>query len=290
MLRGAGDADGEVDVRADELAGHADLAHHRDHAGVDRRQAAAEAAVQAFGQFLEQGEALFVDPAAAGNHDARALHRRQALAAGALLHRQRRGQRGVQLQALARRLGAGGRFGLAEAQAGDGAAGSLSHAQAQAAAPGGAFGLETCLGPAQRAAAAERLGVQRRSQVRGQFLAVGARRHQQQALRSFGLAAHGVGAGQCQGGGFGIHIQSAMGGQADARGAGGGRAAGALLGAGIAEQQRGEAEAGVGGHPLGGAEGHVEGVLAPGQGDQGQNLACLKWCAHAAFSSSSPRR
>ena len=63
--------------------------------------------------------------------------------------------------------------------------------------------------------------------------------------------------------------------------------AGALLGADVAEQQRGEAEAGVGGHPLGGAEGHVEGVLAPGQGDQGQNLAC---CVHAAFSSASPRR
>ncbi|MNR18828.1 hypothetical protein D3C85_1355790 [compost metagenome] len=123
--------------------------------------------------------------------------------------------------------------------------------------------------------------------MRGQFLAVGARRHQQQALRGFGLLAHGVGAGQRQGGGFGVERQAGMCGQADARGAGGGRAAGALLGAGVAEQQGGEAEAGVGGYPLGGAEGHVEGVLAPGQGDQGQNLALR---AHAAFSSSSPRR
>ncbi|MNF05222.1 hypothetical protein D3C80_2049020 [compost metagenome] len=78
-----------------------------------------------------------------------------------------------------------------------------------------------------------------------------------------------------------------MHGQADARGTGSGCATGALLAAGAAEQQRGEAEAGVGGHPLGGAEGHVDGVLAPGQGDQGQNLALG---AHAAFSSSSPRR
>ncbi len=183
--------------------------------------------------------------------------------------------------------GGAAQLGLAEAQAGDGVAAGLSHAQAQAATPGGAFGLDTCLGPAQCAAAAEGLGVQRRRQVRGQFLAVGARRHQQQALRGFGLLAHGVGANQRQGGGLGIHIQSGMHGQADARGAGGGRAAGALLGADVAEQQRGEAEAGVGGYPLGGAEGHVDGVLAPSQGDQGQNLVC---CAHAAFSSVSPRR
>src|SRR5215468_3219819 len=72
MLDGAGDADGDVEVGRDDLAGLPDLELVRHEAGVDRRAAGADRGVELVGDALEQLEVVAaLHAAAAGDHDAR---------------------------------------------------------------------------------------------------------------------------------------------------------------------------------------------------------------------------
>jgi len=70
MLHRAGDADGEINIRLDGLAGLADLHGVGHPAGVDCGAAGADGAAEDIGEILEQVELLFaLEAAAAGDDD-----------------------------------------------------------------------------------------------------------------------------------------------------------------------------------------------------------------------------
>src|SRR5471032_1749211 len=69
MLDRAGDADGDVEIGSDHLAGLADLVIVRHVARIDRRAAGAEARTQRVGKLLEDLEVLAAAETAAAGHD-----------------------------------------------------------------------------------------------------------------------------------------------------------------------------------------------------------------------------
>ena len=76
VLDRAADAEREVELRLDDLAGLADLLGVRDPAGVDRRARRPDRAAERLGDLLDELEALrAADAAAAGDDDPRLLDR-----------------------------------------------------------------------------------------------------------------------------------------------------------------------------------------------------------------------